>query len=178
MTSATNYVQSLGVLRVNRGREVTKTRGLLPKAKGEVRMQKGQRKAQSVIQTRKSNHPQELQKEPGISTTSSRDADVSPSPSLALAKATTIASDIDVQLLQVLRESPAFQNQGMGKKYYRMKESNRSQFTGDKMNHHVWKQRFRATVYSQRRLISDKEKALATAIDKRRANSTEQIGKR
>jgi hypothetical protein len=109
---------------------------------------------------------------------SSQDADVSPSPSSTLAKATTIASDIDIQLLQVRRKAPAFQNQGMVKKYYRMKESNKSQFTGDTMNYHIWKRRFRATVHSQRRLFSDKEKALATAIDKRRANSTEQIGKR
>jgi hypothetical protein len=62
----------------------------------------------------------------------------------------------------------AFQNQGMDKKYYRMEESNRSQFTGNKMNYHIWKGRFRATVHSQRRLISVKEKALATAMDKRR----------
>jgi hypothetical protein len=85
-----------------------------------------------------------------------------------LAKPTTKASDIDVQLLQVLRRAPAFQNQGMVKEYYGMKESNRSQFTGDKMNYHIWKRRCRATVHSQRRLISDKERALATAIDKRR----------
>jgi hypothetical protein len=52
MTSPTNFVRTLGVWRLSRGREMTKTRGLLPKVKGDVRMQKGQRKAQSAIQTR------------------------------------------------------------------------------------------------------------------------------
>jgi hypothetical protein len=124
---------------------MTKTRGLLPEAKGDLRMQKGQRKAPAVIQTRKSNHPQELQKEPGISTTSSQDADRSPSPSWSLAKATQIASDIDVQLLQALRKALASQNQGVVKEYYKMKESNRSRFAGDKMNYHIWKRKCRAT---------------------------------
>jgi hypothetical protein len=53
-----------------------------------------------------------------------------------------MASDIDVQLLQVLRKAPAFQNQGMVREYDRMKTSNRSQFTGDRMNYYVWKRRF------------------------------------
>jgi hypothetical protein len=85
-----------------------------------------------------------------------------------LTKATTTASKIDVQLLQELRKAPAFQNQGMVKEYYRMHESNRSQFAGVRMNYHIWKQRFIATVHSQRRLISDKGKALSTAINERK----------
>jgi hypothetical protein len=73
-----------------------------------------------------------------------------------LAKATPIASDIDVKFLQVLKNAPAFPNQGMVKEYYKMKESNRSQFTADKMNDHIWKRRCRSKVHSQRRLFSDK----------------------
>jgi hypothetical protein len=45
----------------------------------------------------------------------------------------TMASDFDRQLLQILRKAPGFQNQGMVKEYNRMKESNRSQFTGARM---------------------------------------------
>jgi hypothetical protein len=36
------------------------------------------------------------------------------------------------------------------------------------MNYHVWRRRFIATVHSQQRLISDKAKALSTAIDKKK----------
>jgi hypothetical protein len=104
---------------------------------------------------------------PGSSAMSSHDSDVQPSPSSTLTKATTTASDINVQLLQVLRKAPAFQNQDMVREYYRIKESNKSQFTGVGMNFHVWRQ-FIATVHSQWRLISDKGKALSTAIDKRK----------
>jgi hypothetical protein len=56
----------------------TKTRGLLTKAIGN-----------------------ELQKKPGISNMSSQDADMSPSPSSTLVKTIPIASDVEVQLLQV-----------------------------------------------------------------------------
>jgi hypothetical protein len=90
---------------------------------------------------------------------SNQNLDVRPSPSSTLTKATTTASDIDVQLMQVLRKAPAFQNQDMVKEYYRMKESSKSQFTGVRMNYHVWRQRFIATVHSQQRLISDKGKS-------------------
>jgi hypothetical protein len=164
-TSATNSTETLGIFRVSSEGEVTKMRGLLPEAEEDLGMLKRQRKAQPVIQTRKINHPQELQKVPGILATSSQDADVQPSPSLTLTKATTTASDIDVQLLQELRKASAFQNQCMVKEYYRMQESIGSQFAGVRMNYHIWKRRFIATVYSQRRLISDRGKALSTAID-------------
>jgi hypothetical protein len=53
----------------------------------------------------------------------------------------------------------------MVKEYYRVKESNKGQFTGVIMNYHVWRRRFIVTVHSQWRPISDKEKALSTAID-------------
>jgi putative lipoic acid-binding regulatory protein len=42
--------------------------------------------------------------------------------------------------------------------YYRMKESNKGQFASVRMNYHVWRRRFIATVHSLRRLISDKAK--------------------
>jgi hypothetical protein len=167
-TLATNSAETLGIFRVSSGGEMTKTRGLLPEAEEKVRLLERQRKLQPVIKKRQINHPQELQKVPGSSATSSQDLDVQPSPSSTLIKATTTASDIDVQLLQVLRKALAFQNQGMVKEYYRMKESNRSQFTGVRMNYHVWKRRFIARVHSQRRLISDKGKVLSNAIDKRK----------
>jgi hypothetical protein len=79
-----------------------------------------------------------------------------------------MASYIDVQLLQILRRAPVFQDQDMVKEYYRIKESNRRQFTGVRMNYHVWRRRFIATVQSQQRIVSDKGKALSTAIDKRK----------
>jgi hypothetical protein len=60
------------------------------------------------------------------------------------------------------------QDQGLVREYYRVKESNKGQFVGVRMNYHVWRRRFIATVHSQRRLISDKAKALSTAIDKRK----------
>jgi hypothetical protein len=56
----------------------------------------------------------------------------------------------------------------MVREYYRVKESNRGRFAGVRMNYHVWRQRFIATVHSQRRLITDKAKALSTAIDKKK----------
>jgi hypothetical protein len=56
------------------------------------------------------------------------------------------------------------QDQGMVKEYYRVKELNKGLFASVRMNYHVWRQRFIATVHSQRRLISDKAKALSTAI--------------
>jgi hypothetical protein len=187
---------------MTKGRE---RRGLLPEAEEDLRLLKRQLKSQPVLQERQINHPQELQKVPGSSTTSRQDSDVRPSPSSPLTKATTTASDIDLQLLEVLRKAPSFssavkfgrkhallkenpdgqtfrafhhsltthwdvlpQDQGMVREYYRVKESNKGQFAGVKMNYHVWRRRFIATVHSQRRLISDKAKALSTAIAKRK----------
>jgi hypothetical protein len=63
----------------------------------------------------------------------------------------------------------------MVKEYYRMKDSNKSQFTGVRMNYRVWRRRFIATVHSQQRLISDKGKALSTAIDKRKRSMGDRI---
>jgi hypothetical protein len=140
----------------------------VPEAEENVRLLKRQHKSQPVVQKRQINHPQQLQKVPGSLARSSQYLDVRPSPSSALTKATTMTSDIDVQLLQVLGKASAFQNQGMGKEYYRMKESNRNQFTGVRLNYHVWKRRFIATVHSQQRLISDMGKALSTASDERK----------
>jgi hypothetical protein len=54
----------------------------------------------------------------------------------------------------------------MVKEYYKVKDSNRDQFAGDRMNYNVWRRRFIATVHSQRMLISDKALALSTALDK------------
>jgi hypothetical protein len=68
-------------------------------------------------------------------------------------KATTRLSDINVQLLQVLREDMSFQNQGMIEEYFGMKESNESQFTGDRMNYNIWKQKFIAMISLDRALF-------------------------
>jgi hypothetical protein len=146
-------LHELGVLRVSREREGTKTRGLLPKAKEDVRLLKRQHKLQPIVQKRQINHPQELQKMQGSSATSSQDLDRQPSPSSTLMKATTTLSDINVQLLQVLREDVTFQNQGMIEEYCGMKESNRSQFTCDRMNYHIWKRKFIATISLGRVLV-------------------------
>jgi hypothetical protein len=56
-------------------------------------------------------------------------------------------------------------DQGMVKEYYRVKDSNKDQFAGNRMNYPVWRQRFIATVHSQRMLISDKALAWSTALD-------------
>jgi hypothetical protein len=61
-TSATNSTETLGIFRVSSRGDMTKTRGLLPEAEEDVRLQKRQRKLQPVIQKRQINHPQELQK--------------------------------------------------------------------------------------------------------------------
>jgi hypothetical protein len=42
----------------------------------------------------------------------------------------------------------------MVKEYYRVKESRKGQFAGVRMNYHVWRRRFIATVHSQRRICS------------------------
>jgi hypothetical protein len=55
----------------------------------------------------------------------------------------------------------------MVKEYYKVKDSNKDQFAGDIMNYPVWRQRFIATVNSQRMLISDKALALSTTLDKK-----------
>jgi hypothetical protein len=47
-------------------------------------------------------------------------------------------------------------DQGMVKEYYKVKDSNKDQFAGNKMNYHVWRQRFIATVHYHWMLISDK----------------------
>jgi hypothetical protein len=66
---------------------------------------------------------------------------------------TTKLSDINVQLLQVLREDMTFQNQGMIEEDCDRKESNGSQFTGDRMNYHIWKGKCIATISLDRVLF-------------------------
>jgi hypothetical protein len=129
-----------------------------------------------------------------------------------LTKATTTASYIGIELLQVLKNTTATssagkfgrkyvllkenpdghtfrafnhslttqwdvlpQERGLVREYYRVKESNTSQFAGIRMNYHVWRQRFIATAHSQRRLISDKAKALSNAIDKKERLTADRI---
>jgi hypothetical protein len=207
-TSATNSAETPGKFRAqNKGglRKRRETKVLLPEAEEDLRLLKRQLKSQPALQERQINHPQELRKVPGGSAMSRQDLDVRASPSSMLTKATTTASYISIQLLQVLRKATAFssagkfgrryallkenpdgqtfrafhhslttqwdvlpQDQGMVREYYRVKESNNGQFLGVRMKYHVWRQRFIATVHSQRRLISDKAKALSTAIDKRK----------
>jgi hypothetical protein len=102
-----------------------------------------------------------------------------------LTKVITTASDVDIQLLQVLRKAPAFSSKGkfgrkyallkenpdgqtfrafdhtltrqwdvppqdqcMDRGYYMVKEPNKVQFAGVRMNYHVWRRRFIATVHS------------------------------
>jgi hypothetical protein len=58
-------------------------------------------------------------------------------------------------------------DQGMVKEYNKVKDLNKDQFAGDRMNYPVLRQRFIATVHSQQMLISDKALALSTALDKK-----------
>jgi hypothetical protein len=170
----------------------------------DLRLLKRQLKSQPALPERQINHPQELQQVPGGWATSRQGSDVRASPSSTLTKTMTMASDVGIQLRQVLRNATASssagkfgkknalfeeyledhtfrafyhsrttqwdilpQDQGMDKEYYRVKESNKGQFAGVRMNYHVWRQRFIATVHSQWRLVSDKEKVCPMPLIKR-----------
>jgi hypothetical protein len=56
-TSATNSAPTQRVLRVRSGKEMTKMGEFLPEAEEDLQMQKGQCKAQPVLQTRTSRCP-------------------------------------------------------------------------------------------------------------------------
>jgi hypothetical protein len=192
-TSAPNYAETLEKFRagnkdrLKKGRE---TKGLLIKAKEDLRLPKRQLKSHPALPERQINHPQELQQVPGGSDPSRQGSDVRASTLSTLKKATTTASDIGIELLQVLKNTTAsssagkfgrkdallkenperqtfrafnhslttqwdvlLQDQGLVREYYRVKESNKGQFAGVRMNYHVWRQRFIDTVHYQRRLI-------------------------
>jgi hypothetical protein len=57
---------------------------------------------------------------------------------------------------------------GPVKEYYKVRDANKDQFAGDRINFPVWRRRFLATVHSSRMLISDKALALSMALDKKK----------
>jgi hypothetical protein len=56
---------------------------------------------------------------------------------------------------------------GPVKEYYKVRDANKDQFAGDRINFPVWRRRFWATVHSSRMLILDKALALSMALDKK-----------
>jgi hypothetical protein len=56
---------------------------------------------------------------------------------------------------------------GPVKKYYKLRDANKDQFAGDRINFPVWRRRFLAMVHSSRMLILDKALALSMALDKK-----------
>jgi hypothetical protein len=56
---------------------------------------------------------------------------------------------------------------GPVKEYYKVRDTNKGQFAGDRINFPVWRRRFIATVHAKRMLISDKALALSMALDKK-----------
>jgi hypothetical protein len=56
---------------------------------------------------------------------------------------------------------------GPVKEHYKVRDANKDQFAGDRINFPVWRRRFLATVHSSRMLILDKALALSMALDKK-----------
>jgi hypothetical protein len=116
MTSAPNYAETLEKFRarnndgLRKGREL---KGLLIKPKKEdLRLLKRQIKSHPALPGRQFNHPQELQQVPGGSSPSRQGSDVRTSTPSILTKATTTASDIGIELLQVLKNTTAYSSTG------------------------------------------------------------------
>jgi hypothetical protein len=108
-------VQSSGNDGLRKGRE---TKELLIKPKEDLRLLKRQIKSQPALPERQINHPQELQQVPRGSNPSRQGSDVRTSTSSTLTKATTTASDIGIELLQVLKNTTAYSSAGkFGTKY-------------------------------------------------------------
>jgi hypothetical protein len=114
-TSAPNYAETLEKFRArNEGglRKGRETKGLLIKAKEDLRLLKRKLKSQPALPERQINHPQELQQVPGGSDPSRQGSDVQTSTSSTLTKATTTPSDIGIELLQVLKHTTASSSAG------------------------------------------------------------------
>jgi hypothetical protein len=124
-TSATNSAETLEKFRARiKGglRKRRETKGLLIEAEEDLRLLKWQLKSQPALPERQINHPQELQQVPGGLVTSRQGSDVRASLSSTLTKATTTASDVGIQLLQ-LRNATASSSTGkFGKKNTLFKE--------------------------------------------------------
>jgi hypothetical protein len=164
-TSETNSAETLEkFIARNKGglRKRRETKGLLLEAEQDLRLLKRQPKSQPALPERQLNHSEDLQQVPGGLATSRQDLDVQSSPSSTLTKAMTTASDVGIELLQVLRNATPFSSAGNFVK-------------GVRMNYHVWRWKFIATVPSQRRLISDKAKALSATIDKKKRRMGDRI---
>jgi hypothetical protein len=97
---------------------------LLIKAKEDLRLLKSQLKSQPALPERQINQPQELQQVPGGSDPSRQGSDVQTSKSSTLTKAITTASDIGIELLQVIKNTTASSSAGkFGGKYALLKEN-------------------------------------------------------
>jgi hypothetical protein len=68
--------------------------------------------SQTALPEKQINHPQELQQVPGGSNPSRQGLDVRTLTSSTLPKATTTASDIGIELLQVLKNTTAYSSAG------------------------------------------------------------------
>jgi hypothetical protein len=127
MTSAPNYAATLEKFRARNNGELRKgreTKGLLIKPKDDLRSLKRQIKSQTALPERQINHPQELQQVPGGSNPSRQGSGVQTSTSSTLTKATTTASDIGIELLQVLKNTTAYSSTGkFGTKYALLEEN-------------------------------------------------------
>jgi hypothetical protein len=96
---------------------------LLIKPKDDLILLKRQIKSQPALPERQV-HPQKLQQVPGGSNLSRQGLDVQTSTSSTLTKATTTASDISIELLQVLKNTTASSSAGkFGKKYVLLQEN-------------------------------------------------------
>jgi hypothetical protein len=97
---------------------------LLIKAKEDLRLLKSQLKSQPALPERQINQPQELQQVPGGSDPSRQGSDMQTSKSSTLTKAITTASDIGIELLQVIKNTTASSSAGkFGRKYALLKEN-------------------------------------------------------
>jgi hypothetical protein len=126
-TSAPNYAETLEKFRAHnedRLRKERETKGLLIKAKEDFRLLKRQLKSQPALPERQIYHPQELQQVPGGLDPSRQGSDVQTSTSSTVTKATTTASDIGIELLQVLKNTIDYSRAGkFGRKYALFKEN-------------------------------------------------------
>jgi hypothetical protein len=84
-------------------RKRRQAKGLLTKAEEDLRLLRRQLKSQPALPGRQINHPQEPPPEPGGWATSRQGLDMRASPSSTLTEETTTASDVNIQLLQLLR---------------------------------------------------------------------------
>jgi hypothetical protein len=187
MTSAPNYAGTLEKFRARNGDGLGKGRevkGLFIKPKEDLQLLKRQISSQPAFQEEQLDHQRELEQVPGGWNRDRQGPETTTWSNLT--EKTTIASNIVVDLSQMLRNTKArsitgnfgkryamlkvnpngqtfraFKHslttqwdilpkyQSMIKEYYKVKESQKGQFEGDRMSYHVWQRRFIYIVHSQ-----------------------------